>query len=182
MLCFWPQVVALIFFLPGHFCLGNLLKYQPVLSTINKGLHHVVRISFGTPIGGLKEYSIWDPDGGGMEKSFDVPSGVFIFRWNPLHFFADTLPSRVLLSAIHCIIKTNRQCTWNGTVPYIVCYGISHWVRIFPHQHIIRSIPFQIYLSLVSVDSNPQVRKYPFFAGTTANLAAADGGGHQPMS
>ena len=66
MLILEPQVVALIIFLPVHFCFripvpmschcpGGLLETPPCWhATIYKGLHHVVKISLGTPVGGLK--------------------------------------------------------------------------------------------------------------------------------
>ncbi len=63
-LCLGPQVVALIILYQGIFLLmepiyemeGNVIVDISIeISTgskINKGLHHVVRISIGTPIGG----------------------------------------------------------------------------------------------------------------------------------
>ena len=54
MLCLRPRVVTLIILLPGHFCSWNILSIEiSTGSWINMGLHHVVRISLGTPVGGL---------------------------------------------------------------------------------------------------------------------------------
>ncbi len=51
MLCLGPQVTALIIFLPGHFSHGTYLS---------NGLHHGVKISLGTHVGGLTEIDCQD--------------------------------------------------------------------------------------------------------------------------
>ncbi len=55
MLCLGPQVVALNIFAHGTYL--SIYTFSMEISTgsmINKGLHHVVRILLGTPIGGLQ--------------------------------------------------------------------------------------------------------------------------------